>query len=244
MSGHPARSAVGDNPHYLYRSILLTPDNSLAPFNKPDKMMGKVVQSTLRAPLGKLCNLPVGSIIANLSGAWSHIGNSGLAVPAQSLGHDAIPPPLTATDIQHAEPELSPPSAIARAGDILTHPSVARTLQTFRTGFTRVVKLPAPRSPIARAGKRPRTPFPVNETDAHRNSDTTSSSKRLRTAAGLPQVDVPLFTTQAAVSSKAEVRGGQTNLHQLVRWLTSYMYFLISNPDHASRGMRSVTYSA
>lgn len=248
MSRLSARCLVGDKAHYSNRSIFLPPDTSLAPFTDLDKMISEVVHLTHRAPHGKLCNLPVGSLVSDVSGVWVHSGTSELTIPTQSFKHDPIPPPPTAADIQHAE--SSPSSAIAHAGGVLAHPSVVRTLQAFRTrfsqGFTGMVKLPAPGVPpiINRATKRPRTPFPVNKSDAHRNGDARSSpSKRSRTTVGLPPVEArPSFSaTLPAVSRKVQVQGGQTNLHQLVHWLTSYMHFLISNPDRASRATRYVT---
>jgi hypothetical protein len=237
-----ARSAVGDDPHYRDCSKLLAHDDGLAPFNNLDKITDEIFQPTVPAPLGMPPNLQVGSIATNVSGTWSHIEDRGLAVPAQSLCRVFIPPPShSASDIQHTETEHSSPFAIRRAGDILTHPSIARTFQIFRTGFsrgfTRAVKLPAALSPIARPSKkRPRTPYPV-KADDHLNipgSDTNGlSPKRLR---GLPKVDIPSSTKHAAGSGKVDiqVQGGQANLRYFVRWLTGYMYFLISNQDRAS----------
>lgn len=230
------RSTVGDNSRDS--KLLLAHDSALAPFNTFDKKVGEVVQSNLRAPLEKLCNLQLSSITGNVNGIWSHVGNSKLAVPVQSLGCYVVPPPPEARNIQHTESDLSSPSTIARASNILTNPAVALTFHKFRTGeFSKrvtKVKFLVARSPITRPSKRPGTPFPV-KTDARQNSPDSGteslSLKRSRPRVGLPRLNTPPSTTHAAVPRKFEVRGCQTNLHQLARWLTGYIYFLISSPD-------------
>jgi hypothetical protein len=249
MSRLHARSVVGDKPQYSNHSKLLAYDKSLVPSLNLDAMTGSVVhsKSTLRPPLGKLCNLHAGSVIPNMNEAWSHIGKRNLAIPAQSLYHDPIPL-LTASDIQHTVPEHTSLSTISHPSDIITHASVARTFQTFHTELPKKItwadELP-PRSPIVRPCKRSRTPFPVTEIDSQRdaseNDARSLSPKRLRTGLCLPSVDVPPFVSHAAVSGK----GGLTNLHHLVRWLTGYLYFLISDPNRfCSRVTRYVTYLA
>jgi hypothetical protein len=242
-----ARWAVGDKPQYNNHSKLLAHDEPLISSLKLDRMSGSLVHSKsfLRTPLGKLCNLHVGPVIPDVSGAWSHVRKCDLAIPAQSSYRDATPL-STAVNIQHTEPEQTSPSTIPHPGDIITHPSVARTLQTFRAELPKSITwadtLPAPRSPIIRPSKRSRTPFPVAEMDRQRNTSEDKarslSPKRLRTGLCLPSVDVPFLVPHAVVSGKR----GQTNLHHLVRWLTGYLYFLISNPNRSSRVPRYVAY--
>jgi len=239
----------GNLPQYHNRSkFLFSHDISLAPSltsNTLDKRMSEVVCP----PLGKLCTLQV--VAANVSGTWSHFGTCGLALSRQSLSRYVIPAPSTAADILHIDSTHSSPSAIKCAGDVATHPSVAHTLQTFRTGFSkgiqRAVRFATTSSPVARPSKRPRTPFPVNKTDSDRNTPEghTRSLAQKRSRTALPQVGVPPLTPHAVVSGKEEVQGDIKTLRPLAQWSTGYIYFLISNADRASsRAPWYVVYSA
>lgn len=237
MSRLRTLSAIADDPQFQNRFEHPPPDNSTMTL---DRMTSKGV---LRAPLGNICNLQVQSIAAKVTDvtAWSHIG-SGFTVPAQSLGRDNIGPPPETADIQDTKSRPTP-SVIRPASSILSHTSISRAIQLVaRTGFskrfTRIVKFSAAHSPIPRPNKRPRTPFPASADTCQNTPESDSWSSSPKRSRIILRID---STKHAATSNKVEERG-QTNLHQLVRWLTGYIYLLITSPDRASRATRCVLY--